>query len=231
MKKYFVLVLFLFACSDKPKDSFELGKRAYDSGKFIKARKFFMQVDTVGQWSDQAKKYLSKIDSLAALTYPPSEETTAQKLTYDDKFFTEQNLLLETSQYQLIGRTCALYLNTPDERREIKDSIKWAYQSSDTSENSSEDEQDAGGDDAMFYQDLYEEQFETLKKLGIDTVRVQNKRYVRFIDKNKKIWTLANKEGAFFDDGMVLFNVDTVPMQLYLKGWGSDEIKKYFSTK
>jgi hypothetical protein len=190
-----------------------------------------MQVDTVGQWSDQAKKYLSKIDSLAALTYPPTEETTTQQITYDDKYFTEQIVLLDTSQYQLIDRTCALYLNTPDERRAIKDSIKWAYQSSDSSENSSEDELDAGADDGMFYQYLYGEQFETLKKLGIDTVRVQNKRYVRFLDKNKKIWTLANKEGAFFDDGMVLFNVDTVPMQLYLMDRGSDKIKKYFSTK
>ena len=40
MKKYFVLVLLLIACSDKSKDSFELGKRAYDSGKSLRRGNF-----------------------------------------------------------------------------------------------------------------------------------------------------------------------------------------------
>jgi hypothetical protein len=115
----------------------------------------------------------------------------------------------------------------------VNDSMEWASRSSDSSGHSSDGAQEGGdgGDDGMWYQYKYEEQFETLKKLGIDTVRVQNKRYVRFIDKHKKVWTLIDKEGAFYDDGMVLFHVDKKPIHLYLNDFGSNDIREYFRDK
>lgn len=238
IKGVVLVLLLLFACSDKSKDSFELGKRAYNSGKFIEARTLFLQVDSVGTWSGQAKKYLLKIDSLSILRSAIQPETQTQENVYtEDEYFTDKDLLLDTSQYQLIDRTCALYLNTADERRgqkerfaAIQDSIEQVSRSSDSSENSSEGEQE-GSDDGMWYQYKYEEQFETLKELGIPKVRVQNKLHVRFIDRNKKMWTLVNKEGVFYDDGIVLFNVNKRPMHLHLTDFGSDEIRRYFSKK
>ncbi len=248
-KKHFVFIILLFfltACSDKSKDSFELGKIAYDSGRLEQAKALFKQIDSLSQWGEPARKYLRMIDSVSVINNA-AIESLIQAATEKGEYFTEQNLVLDTSQYQLINYTCALYLNTPEEAsirdkisaREYakeqakQDSIAWASRSSDSA-YSAEHDQDGGdgGDDGMWYQYKYEEQFETLKGLGIPAIRVTNKPYVRFIDKqNKKVWTLINKEGAFFDDGIVLFAVDKKPIHLYLTDFGSDEMRKYFSNK
>lgn len=232
-----LIIICLGACSDKSKDSFELGKMAYDSGNFDRAKTFFFQVDSLSQWNGQARKFLQKIDSISALSSAAQSETQIQEITYNDEYFTDQNLVLDTSQFQLIDQTCALFSATPEERRHrsevtaaeqaIQDSIEWASRTSDSVVYSDDDQ--AAADDGMWYQYKYEEQFETLKELGISTVRVQNKRYIRFIDKNKKAWTLINKDEAFFGDGIVLFSIDKRPIHLYLTDFGSDQIREYFS--
>lgn len=237
IKKYFLLLTLscLISCADTSKDSFETGKNAYDSGKFDRAKKYFLKVDSTSQWSGPAIAYIRKIDSLSTIS--STLQTPSKEITRVNEYFTEDNLQLDTSQFQLIDQTCALFLKTPAERRRqseryaaIEDSIKEATQRYDSSERSDEDEE-VLNDDGMWYQYKYEEQFETLKELDIPKVRVQNKLHVRFIDRNKKVWTLVNKEGVFYDDGIVLFNVNKRPMHLYLTDFGSDEIRRYFSKK
>jgi hypothetical protein len=236
MKKYFLLLTLscLISCADTSKDSFESGKNAYDSGKFDRARDYFLKVDSVSQWSGPASAYIRKIDSLSAIS--STLQTPSKEITRVNEQSIEDNLQLDTSQFQLIDQTCALFLKTPAERKRqnerfaaTEDSIKETTQKYDSSERSDEDEE-GFNDDGMWYQSKYEEQFETLKELGIPTVRVQDKEYIKLIDKDKKVFTLISKD-AFLEDGMVLFHINKKPLQLNLTDWGSEEIRKYFKNE
>lgn len=222
MKKYFVLMMMLLiACSDKSKDSFELGKVAYDSGEFDQAKTLFMQVDSLSQWSSDARIYVRKIDSLLVAGHLLKSDVIDNSISLaasgeeEEYFFTGQ---IDSSQYQLINKTCAIYFLSVEERdnqqsREVaemhrQDSIYMAEHPEDTTF--------FGGtpDDIVWYGYVYRSQFESIVNLGIPTVRNKGRQYIRFVDQNNNAVTVDLYTPYFRrgEECIILFKMGKMPV-------------------
>ncbi len=219
--KYFVFAtLLLFsACSDKSKDSFGLGKIAYDSGRYVQAKTFFMQVDSLSQWSSEARIYVRRIDSLLVagdlLKSDVLDNSTslAASGAEEEYFFMGQ---LDSSQYQLIDKTCAIYFLSPEERSDQQsseiaemqrqDSIYMAEHPEDT------DFSGSTPDDIVWYGYVYQSQFRSIENLGIPTVRNKGRQYLRFVDQNNNTVTVdLNKQFCSGEECIILFKMGKMP--------------------
>ncbi len=230
----FILMLLLIACSDKSKDALDLGKIAYDSGKLVEAKALFMQVDSLSQWNVQARIYLGKIDSLSALTSLQNTETTTQETTYDDGLFTEQEISLDTSQYQLIDKACAIYFLSREERseqqaREIaevqrSDSVYMAEHPDDSTFS------ETIPDHSVWYGYVYQSQFAAIESLGIPTVRLkQDREYIRFTgSKDGPVIMDWSKSRGYGEECIILYKPGKKPICNCNDEEGV-EAKKYFT--
>lgn len=217
-KATLILSIILLACSDKSEAVFKQGETAYNEGKYEEARAFFLQVDSLGNQWPIAKKFLTKIDSINGIG---SE--------FGGGFV---NLPLDSTQYQLINFTCALFIDTPEERRlaegnnsEAQEQDTLAPLPVDTVEAGYEE--DVAADDGMWYTYLYERQFDTLKALKIPMVRVSAKPYIRFVNTSGKTWTV-DKDAYFQDHNLAVFKLGKDPVYINLTDFSPKEIGLYF---
>lgn len=217
-----ITMMMFMACSDKSKEYFESGKIAYDSGQYVEARVFFMQIDSLSQWSKQAREYVRKLDSLASQNNSSKSSSLTDNLVI---YLAEPGTEHDTSQIQVINETCAIIMEEYGQQtvrrlerekeeqaqrliEEERARAEWESQPHDSTEVFPGYFPGYEGDGDYYFS----EAMAAFTELKINVITAAPKNYVRLMGSNRKQYTLDIRSNMEPQWTIILFRVDKSPV-------------------